>query len=148
MTAHKASSHQQQRSAASRPLDMVLIVLSSAKKCSKICQAEQLNTTSFLFSLSSHCLYSSVISTGVELLIVYLHLHSIFYQLFFTQGFGGLGFLFFVVGFFWLFCWGFFFYNHMSGFLYTAVVTRHSELTVREREHVCCHRSFVVQFWL
>lgn len=108
---------------------MVLIVLFGGKKYSKICQAEELNTTSFLFSLSSHCLYPLVISTAIEFLIIYLHFHSVFHQLFFTQGFGGVR-------------WGFF-CDHMYGFLYTALVTRHSELRVRENISVlplliCC----------
>lgn len=61
----------------------------------QILPSRELNTTSFLFSLSSRCLYPSVISTAVEFLIIYLHFHSIFYQLFFSQGFLGC------VGFFW-----------------------------------------------
>lgn len=61
---------------------------------------------------------------------MYLHFHSVFYQLFLTQGFEVVG----VEGFF---C------DHMYGFTYTSVITRHSELEVRERTCVlplliCC----------
>lgn len=61
---------------------------------------------------------------------MYLHFHSVFYQLYLTQGFEVVG----VEGFF---C------DHMCGFMYTSVVTWHNELKVRERTCmlpllICC----------
>ena len=136
ITAHKASSHQQQHFAASGHRDMVLIMLSSGKKCSKICQAEELNTTSFLFSLSSHCLLSiSNLNCGGISDYVFAFSFNLLPTVLHPGFWRGLGF-------------GFFFGDHVYEFLCTAVVTRHSELTVRERTSACCHCSFVVQFSL